>query len=540
MKRLTRWFTIALVAVSVAAVAGCGSSSSDSPGGDATAGGEPKAGGTVRAALGGDPQTLDMSMAGGLTRITMQHVFESLFALDSQLRPQPMLADSYTVSDDGLTYTIKLRTGIKFHDGSTMTAADVKASFDRWLAVSPNSKNVKRQVKSSETTDDSTFVITLSSVRSTLISDLAWIQGPFVIIPASLAQAAGDKPLAPDQIVGTGPYKLESYNPGRNLTLARFDGYQSRTDEGSGRAGAKHAYLDKIAYSFVTDSQQRLNGLKTGQYDWVQTVDTDQLSSLARDSSFVVEPATDRNLNVMFLNGTEVSVFHSLQARQAVNAAIDKQEIAKAMFGPENLWAPLTGALVSPSVPDVHSEAGLNLWSEHDTEKAKSLFAGAGLSRPIKILTTKTYPYMYQWAVAIQGQLDAIGVKADIEVLDYPSMVGKAVDDPGSWDMMTTYSLASYGNVAQVEWLNGSLEPYGAFPTQDYKTGVDDLLAKYVVAKDQTEAHQYVDQLQQLFYDTMPALVLGEVSDVNPHSKKLTLGTSYTNIFWNASLSGDR
>ncbi|UWP80310.1 ABC transporter substrate-binding protein [Dactylosporangium fulvum] len=521
--------------MSIAAAAGCGSSSSE--GGNATATGEPKTGGTVRAALGGDPQTLDMSMAGGLTRITMQHVFESLFALDAQLRPQPMLADSYTVSDDGLTYTIKLRTGVKFHDGSTMTATDVKASFDRWIAVSPNSKNVKGNVKSSEATDDSTFVITLNSVRSTLISDLAWIQGPFVIIPASVATAAGTKPIAPDRIVGTGPYKMESYNPGRNLTLARFDGYQGRTENPSGRAGAKHAYLDKIVYSFVTDSQQRLNGLKTSQYDWVQTVDADQLQSLANDRSFVVEPATDRNLNVVFLNGAEGSVFHSLQARQAVNAAIDKPAIAKAMFGPENLWSPLTGALVSPSVPDVHSEAGLNLWSEHNTEKAKSLLA-AGLNRPIKILTTKTYPYMYQWAVAVQGQLSAIGVKADIEVLDYPSMVGKAVDDPKSWDMMTTYTLASFGNVAQVEWFNGSLAPYGAFPTQEYKTGVNELLAKYVVAKDQTTAHQYVDQLQQLFYDTMPALVLGEVSDVNPHSRKLVLGTSYTNIFWNASLRG--
>ncbi len=537
MKRLFRWCTAALVVMSITAVAGCGGSSSES-GGSGTATGEPKRGGTIRAALGGDPQTLDMSMAGGLTRITMQHVFESLFALDAELRPQPMLADSHTVSDDGLTYTVKLRTGVKFHDGSTMTATDVKASFDRWLAVSPNSKNVRAQVKSSEAADDSTFVITLTSVRSTLVSDLAWIQGPFVVIPAATAKAAGDKPIAPGQIVGTGPYTVESYNPGRNLTLARFDGYQSRTEDPSGRAGAKNAYADKIVYSFVADSQQRLNSLKTGQYDWVQTIDTDQMQSLANDRSFAVEPAVDRNLNVLFFNGRQGSVFHSLPARQALNAAIDKQAIAKAMFGPEKLWSPLTGALVSPSVPDLHSKAGLDRWAEQDTEKAKSFFASAGLTRPIRILTTKTYPYMYQWAVAIQGQLSAIGVKADIEVLDYPSMVGKSIDDPGSWDLMTTFCLASYGNATQMEWFNGSLEPYGAFPTPEYKTGIDGLLTKYVAAKDQTEARQYVDQLQQLFYDTMPALILGQVSDVNPHSKKLVTGSSYTNILWNASLSG--
>lgn len=516
---------IAIVAVSL--MTGCTGSSSGGTG-------EPVEGGTVKAALSGDPQTLDTGLATGqLTQIPGQNIFEQLFARDKNFNPQPMLADSYELSDDRRVYTIELRSGITFHNGDPMTSADVKASLERWLKISATGTDVATDVASIETPDDGTVVINLSRPRYSLLSDLAWTVQAAIIVPEEVAEAAGDKPLATDQVIGTGPYQLEEYTPGQSIELTRFDDYQSLEEDLGGFAGKKDAIADTLEFSFVADASQRLNGLKTGQWDWVQEINADDVESAKADPALTVRPSAVKYSNVLLLNNASESVFASLDARLALNTLLDKNEIAAATFGPEWVWEPLNGALAAVSNKALYTEAGLDQFQPNDPDVAKALFEEAGVGdQPIRILTTKTYPYMYQWAVALQDQLKQLGIDSEVDVFDFPTMYERIGTSPDAWDISVTYLSGMAGSPGQIPWFAG--EQPGSFFQGDYESTVKSLLAKYQASETPEEANAVMGELQSAFFDTMPGILLGGTSAVGVYSKDLVVPNDFTYVLWGA------
>src|SRR5690606_10074555 len=124
---------------------------------------------------------------------------------------RPMVADSYEVSSDKKTYTIKLREGLKFHDDSPVTAEDVVASIKRWCKISGGGQETFKHIDDVTADGESTVVIKLKDVFTPLISNLADTKQSLIVIPAKVAEAAGDKPLNDDQIIGTGPYQFEKW-----------------------------------------------------------------------------------------------------------------------------------------------------------------------------------------------------------------------------------------------------------------------------------------------------------------------------------------
>lgn len=523
-------------------LAACSSSSSSSSGSSRQGSGSFP---TLTAALGADPQALDYGTAYALlTQMPMQHVFEGLFALDEHSQPHPLLATSYQKSSDGLTYTIKLRSGIKFHDGSTMTSGDVVASINRWLKLGTGT-GVAPSVKSVTAASADTVVISMKREHWTLIIDLAGVIAPAIIMPAKIIAAAGGKPLPndPSKLVGTGPYKLSLYTPGESMTLTRFPQYQSVTTPSSDWAGAKHAYARQIVFPFVTDSTQRLNGLETGQYDWIQSVDPQQLPGVAANPALVLKASGNVNHNELCLNTTHSGlVFSKLEARQALNMLLDKHAIATATFGPSVLWSPLSGALESREVLGLYSSAGLNLWAEHNPSKAKALFAKAGVtssSAPIRILSSKTpYPQFNEWSVAVQAALTQIGIKSSIEVFDYTTAAGKAIASPESWDLFPTSSGGSYPDATLIDEFYAANSPFGFTPTPQFRSQITSLLSNYESAGNEQSAQKYVDQIQQAFLEEMSCISLGLQADANPYSSKLNLGpVKTTSILWNAQLT---
>ncbi|VXB74379.1 ABC transporter substrate-binding protein [Aeromicrobium sp. 9AM] len=523
-RALARAITAIIAAV---ALVGCTGTST-------SGGGTPVKGGTVTAALSGDPQTLDTGLATGqLSQIPGQNIFEQLFARDKKFNPQPMLAKSFELSKDRRTYTIPLREGITFHNGAKLTSADVKASIERWLEISATGQQVSKDVDALETPDDLTFVIKLKRPRYSLIADLAWTVQAAIILPADIAKAAGKSPLKNEQVIGTGPYKLDSYKAGQRIQLVRFDEYKSLDQDFGGFAGKKTAHADKLVFVFVADASQRLNGLKTGQWDWVQEINGDDIDAAKKDSSLTVRASAVKYSNVLLLNSDDSSAFASVDARQAMNTLLDKEEIAKATFGPSWLWKPLNGALAATSNAALYTKAGIESFPGGDPDAAKALFKKAGVgSKPIRILTSKTYPYMYQWAVAAQAALKDIGIPSKVSVFDFPTMYERLGTSPGSWDLSVTYLSGMAGSPGQIPWF-GKEQP-GSYYRGDYGSTVDTLLAKYQDSTSAEEANGVMGELQTKFYETMPGVPLGGVSAVGVYSAKLTVPNDFTYVLWSA------
>ena len=176
----------------------------------------PKAGGILRVAITGDPPGLDSSAtSSAITGEINSHMTEMLFAFDADGNIQPMLATALPeISDDGLAYTIHLRSGVPFHDGSILDSGDVKASLERWRKLSYG-KSVLKNLVDIETPDPLTVVIKLSEPIGILTSALGFDNYASGIYTAEEIAAAGDDPIA--EPIGTGPYKFKNWIHGHIL-----------------------------------------------------------------------------------------------------------------------------------------------------------------------------------------------------------------------------------------------------------------------------------------------------------------------------------
>ncbi|RYH03689.1 MAG: hypothetical protein EON57_09570, partial [Alphaproteobacteria bacterium] len=196
-------------------------------------------------------QNLDMHQTGtASTSRVLQSVHSSIVTVDKDLNVIPNLAESFELSEDGLTYTFKLRPGVKFHNGATLTSADVKYSFERVKDPATGAVNfeVFNDVAAIETPDDMTVIVKMSKINAPFLSRIAE-NGAGVIMPKDSGPLQGTTP------IGAGPFKFVSYEAGNAVELARFDEYWDGP-----------AYLEGVVAREITEPTVRLTGLRTGEF----------------------------------------------------------------------------------------------------------------------------------------------------------------------------------------------------------------------------------------------------------------------------------
>jgi len=191
----------------------------------------------ITVAVVGEADTFDpmVSTKDIVSQVT-QHFVETLYTFYSGCNIAPLLAtDLPVISGDGMTYTIGIREGVTFHDGSSMDANDVVASLNRWLEVATRGKGVADKVSSVEATGEYEVTITMNEPYSPLLSLLAFSNSAAAVYPEEIidGELIGN-------VVGTGPYMIAEHMPDQYLQLVRFDGYSSRTEPSNGAAGARN------------------------------------------------------------------------------------------------------------------------------------------------------------------------------------------------------------------------------------------------------------------------------------------------------------
>src|SRR5205823_4116168 len=216
-------------------------------------------GGALRVAMIGEPPTLDAHVTTAtITREIGINMFETLYTLDAKYQPVPLLVESHELQDGGRRYVLKLRRGVKFHNGKELGAADVVASLTRWGAMSSPGKAVWKTVAAVEARDASTVEIRLKEPSGTLLTNLAQVDNAAVIYPKEVIDASAGGQLK--EYIGTGPFKFVEHKPDRHVKLARFDGYVPRREPSSGLAGQRIAYLDELVFLSVPDLSIRQAG----------------------------------------------------------------------------------------------------------------------------------------------------------------------------------------------------------------------------------------------------------------------------------------
>lgn len=508
--------TLSLPAVS-ALLAACGGDDSDDqssgsePETEPTATAEPqdtKQGGTLRVALTGDPPNLDICQTSdSIVVLVASHMYETLFTWDAEYRPVPLLAAAHEVSEDGLINTVTLREGVPFHNGADMQAADVIASVNRWGGVSGLGQDMMAVTEEIVEVDPQTIEFHMKEPFGTFAMTLARQLQGCAIYPKSVLDASDETNLA--EYIGTGPYRFVEWLPDQHILMERFDDYASPEGDPDGYAGAKAQYLDAIEFVPVRNEASRIAGMQAGDYHYVETVSPDQMAALEGNANLEIEklPA-DSWLNIVL--NLRSPVLEDLQVRRAVQTALDHEAIMLAAFG-EGFYE-LTPELI-PGAPTWYTEAGVEYFNVNDPDEARRLLDEAGYDgAPLRIMTTQEVQQEYNGTLTMKQQLEAVGFTVDLQVYDGATLSDRR-DDETVWEMYTAWASFRPDPVMR----NLTKSATGWWENEEK----DQLLADLQAESDYDERFAIWEQVQQMFYEDVPRLKIGNTMRLLVRSTKL-------------------
>lgn len=459
---------------------------------------EIQTGGTLNVAIVGEPPAVLDSMfsTATVTNNLSAQLYESLFTFDSSFNPQPMLVEDYTLSDDQLTYTFKLRSGITFHNGDPLTAADVVASLNRWGAINGRGRMIFERLDSLSATDDLTVEMAFSVPSGVLVSFLARAEA--FITPASIAEAAGENQLT--EFIGTGPFKFEEHLVDQYIRMVRFDDYVPRDEEPDGLAGRKTAFVDQIDFIPVPDESVRANGILSGEYHFGDPLPPDFLDSLEMDPS--VEPIVVKPYYWYApVFNKQKGLFTDPKARKAVQLAFSQSEALKAGFGRDELIR--ADPSISGEETAWYSTAGADDYDQPDPERAKALLEEAGYAgETIRWITTHEYAYNFNIADFVRQQLEAIGASVELIVSDWATVVQNRSDPDAQEIFLTGFS--QYNHPATQPFNDSS---WPGFWDSEAK---DSAINALIEASDDSALSAAVDQYTETFWTEMPAVKVGD------------------------------
>ena len=467
---------------------------------------------TLRYATIGEPPSLDVQMGTATLATTIaQNMFETLYAFDSEGVPQPMLVESDSISDDGKTIVLTLRTDVPFHNGETMTAEDVVASLNRW--VEHGARGETLNAATIEATGDNEVTLTLSEVNGAWKNLLAFPNGGPVIYPAEIVTEAGGEPIKPDNYVGTGPYQFVEWRPNRHVELTKFEDYASRSEPSDGSAGAKEATIETLQFVPVTDVGTRVSGVQAGDYDYAEYVSGDLYGILKDDPSIKPHISDAPIFGLLFMNSQEGILAGNYQLRQAILAGLNMTEALQISVGDEELFSAQGSFFPEGNV--WYTEAGTENYNQGDAEKAKSLAEEAGYDgEPISLLVSTNYQQHFDQANVFKQQLAEAGIEVELNVTDWATLLTER-SEPQSWDMFMTH----HGPSPDPVLLTFMNDTYPGWWTSEEK---EEHRAKLVGTSDLDEREAAWATTQELVYEQLPAVKVGDVFSFDIASPQLT------------------
>ena len=473
-------------------------------------------GGTLRVATIGDPPHLDEHQSTAeIIALIGFCAYEGLFTYDASYQPIPELVETHTVSEDGLTHTMALRKGVKFHNGEELKAADAIASVERWGRISGVGKRLMETVGALEQVDDSTIKFTLTQPYGSILIALAHNTQACTIHPKSVLDAAGDAPITDAaNYIGTGPYRIVEWQRDAAIRLERFTEYQSSPgDAPVGYGGKKFAYVDKIEFIPVPDEAARVAGLQAGDYHLGMDIGNDQYEVLKDSAGVVAEILTPTNWDVFFLNWKS-PMMGNLAMREAVQAAFDHKPMLQSGRGSDE-FIRLDPGLMMQQTP-WYSKAGEERYNVNNPDLAKQKLQEAGYAgEPLRFMTTQEYSYMYGEAIVAKQQLENVGITVDLQVMDWATVLERRAI-PEEWDMFGT----GHGFVpdpTQISYV-GQMNQYPGWWSSESSLA----LASQLAAEADFDVRKGIfDQIQTAHYTEIPAIKIGDSSNVSFRSDKL-------------------
>ncbi len=533
---------LAIIVVACGGTAVSSPAASGAPGGSGAPSGAPKMGGSITVAVEGEPASMDPAFDYDfVSGLAVDSVTEPLLKFcENDTKLCPNLAESYQVSGDGLTYTLKIRQGVKFHDGSMMTVDDVVFSLNRirdpklasyvgWMLA--NVADVKAP-------DASTVVVTLSKPDALLEYALAATSAH--VVSKKFVEANGDKFGKPEVgSIGTGPFKFVEWKSGDHQKVARFDDYWDKANGGP--------YLDDITIKILPEPTTRVAGLQTGEIDFI-------INNIPSDQYATVKAIN--NVDLTFTNSyygewitfnTKKAPFDNVKVRQALNYAFDKKAVRELFYGAEA--APTKATLVNPSLWTFNQPEWQAAWDQlpaYDVnlDTAKRLLDESGVAAQLngtEIAYYESTPSIKGAAEAFIDSMGKLGIEVKARKVTYQENVALQFGEHNNYDIL----VASWGS--DFPDPSGNLRPNfasenivagGANSSAYENAKVDELLAKQNTLVDKAERAKLLIEAQKLIAEDAPVIVTAYPGWPLAVNKRLA-GYSVSSLWYWASLFKD-
>lgn len=446
-----------------------------------------------------------------ITRNYGYMVYDTLFALDSKYEPKPQMVGDWSVSDDKLTYTFKLRDGLKWHDGQPVRAADVVASLKRWGVRNDSyGQNLLAAAKAIEAVDDKAFRVALKTpfpvpeALGTLTSPT-----PFML-PERLAQT--DPYTQIKEAVGSGPYKMvmAEWKPGHQVVFAKNTDYVPRPEPPVWATGGKTAKIDRVEWDYIPDAQTALDALTNGEVDYWENLANDYVP-VVRSNKDIVITASAGFVGVVRLNWL-VPPFDNLKMRQAVLAVLDQRDYMAAMAGDNSNWR------TCPSVyacdwEEADPAGGEALSGARDYDKAKRLIAEAGYKgEKVVLLDPADIPQLHAEALVTNALLKRLGFNVDLATMEWGTVLRRlnTAEERTNWNVFVT-AFAAYDmiNPATNRMLRAT-GTNGSPPGWPDDPKLEELRADWFQAPDETRRKELADDIQKRAFEVVPFIPTGQ------------------------------
>ena len=474
--------------------------------------------------------------------VTRNHgmmVFDTLYGLDAQLRPQPQMAEGHVVAEDGLRWTITLRPGLRFHDGEPVLARDCVASIRRWAARDAMGRMILARTAELSAPDDRTIVFRLRRPFAPLAEALGKIASPIcAIMPERLAQADPNRPVP--EIIGSGPFRFLPAErvPGARAAYARFEGYVPRpagTPEWT--AGPKQAHFDRVEWITMPDQATGVAAMRAQEVDWMEAVAHDLIPLLRRIREVQMEV-----LNPLgSISSAHFNTLHpptdNPRIRRAILSAVDQAAFMAAAAGADRQYWTTGVGVWGPGTP-LETEAGMEVLNgPRDIEAARRAIREAGYRDERMVVLAQT-DSTTSTAAALVGAdlLRRLGLNVDLQSMDWGTVVQRRASkeplDRGGWSLFFT-------GWSPLDWasppLHASLRGGGLggyFGWFD-SPALEALAEEWLEAPDLPAQRRIGDAMQRIGLEQVPFLPLGRHFQPTAYRRNLTGVLKGLPLFWN-------
>jgi peptide/nickel transport system substrate-binding protein len=438
-------------------------------------------------------QTQDLVSLDPIATSDNASIFAQLLIFDTLLRPskdatklEPGLAESWQVSSDGMTYSFKLREA-KFSDGTPVTAGDVAFSLKRAGSDASSWKRFFSGIETIDTPDDHTVVLKLKKVFTPLLNNLALFSS--AILPQKAFEAASgaffDKP------IGSGQFTVAAWNKGQGLSLKKNANYW--------QAGKPD--LDGAELLVIPEGNSRVLKLQAGEIDAALEIPLNQMQSLGRAGTIKTAVADVLRSDFVLMN-TKKKPFDDVRVRQALNYAVDKEGLVKALLYGAGKVAN------SPMPPMAYADPDLKPYA-HDIAKAKGLLKEAGYTEGFKtsLLVHSGRPLHRQLGQALQSALAQIGVIAEIRLVE--GGTHWSTTKAGDYEMAVSYGSSDTIDPDQMAgFLIVNPERANAYHTEWKSERVNELYENERATNDGPERGAMFKEMVKLAHDGAPSIFL--------------------------------